>query len=353
MFIFCRNFDFPKDDFMILQQSVSLKPYNTFGIDAKCRYFVDLQQRDDVDQWVAMYQQLRTPFFILGGGSNVVFHPWIDKMVVKVSLAGIEKVKEDAAHVWIQAAAGEVWSDFVDYCVENGWGGVENLTNIPGTAGAAPVQNVGAYGVEAKDVIETVECFEIETGQWRTMTNAECQFGYRDSIFKQSFKNRYIITTVTFRLEKKPVLQLSYGGISSRLQQEGIKEPAIADVSRIVRNLRTNKLPDPSMIGSAGSFFKNPVVMHDKYAELLQHYPDLVAFPLGESFKLAAGWLIEQCGWKGKHLGRVGVYPQQALVLFNLGDCTGEEVKQLAQAIQQSVKEKFDIELEPEAIFIE
>ena len=353
MFIFCRNFDFPNDDFMILQQSVSLKPYNTFGIDAKCHYFVELQQRDDVEKWVAMQQQSHNSFFILGGGSNVVFHQWIEKSVVKVSLRGIETVKEDAVHVWIKAAAGEIWSNFVTFCIENGWGGVENLTDIPGTVGAAPVQNVGAYGVEAKDVIETVECIEIATGQWKKLTNAECQFGYRDSIFKQAFKNQYIITAVTFRLTKKPNLQLSYGGISSRLEREGIEQPTIADVSRVVHSLRINKLPDPALIGSAGSFFKNPIVTHDKHAVLLQHYPDLVAFPLAKSFKIAAGWLIEQCGWKGKQFGRVGVYPQQALVLYNLGGCTGEEVRQLANAIQQSVKAKFDIDLEPEAIFIE
>ena len=353
MFIFCRNFDFPNDDFMILQQSVSLKPYNTFGIDATCRYFVELKQRDDVEKWVAMQQQSHNSFFILGGGSNVVFHQWIEKSVVKVSLRGIETVKEDAVHVWIKAAAGEIWSNFVTFCIENGWGGVENLTDIPGTVGAAPVQNVGAYGVEAKDVIETVECIEIATGQWKKLSNAECQFGYRDSIFKQAFKNQYIITAVFFRLAKKPKLQLTYGGISSRLEREGIEQPTIADVSRVVNKLRVNKLPDPAIIGSAGSFFKNPIVSHEKFAVLLQNFPDLVAFPLEKSIKIAAGWLIEQCGWKGKQLGRVGVYPQQALVLYNLGGCTGEEVKQLANAIQQSVKEKFDIELEPEAIFIE
>jgi UDP-N-acetylmuramate dehydrogenase len=353
MFIFCRNFDFPNDDFMIFQQSVSLKPYNTFGIDATCRYFVELKQRDDVEKWVTMQQQSHDPFFILGGGSNVVFQQWIEKTVVKVSLRGIEIVKEDTEHVWIEAAAGEAWSDFVNYCVDNEWGGVENLSNIPGTVGAAPVQNVGAYGVEAKDVIEAVECIEIATGQWKKLTNAECKFGYRDSIFKQAFKNQYIITAVTFRLTKKPNLQLSYGGISSQLEREGIEQPTIADVSRVVHSLRVNKLPDPALIGSAGSFFKNPIVTHDKFVVLLQYYTDLVAFPLEGSFKIAAGWLIEQCGWKGKQLGRVGVYPQQALVLYNLGGCTGEEVKQLANAIQQSVKEKFDIDLEQEAIFIE
>jgi UDP-N-acetylmuramate dehydrogenase len=273
--------------------------------------------------------------------------------VVKVSLRGVEIVKEDAEHVWIKAAAGEIWSNFVTFCIENGWGGVENLTDIPGTVGAAPVQNVGAYGVEAKDVIEAVECIEIATGEWKKLTNAECQFGYRNSIFKQAFKNQYIVTAVTFRLTKKPKLQLSYGGISSRLEREGIEQPTIADVSRVVHSLRINKLPDPAVIGSVGSFFKNPIVTHDKHTVLLQHYPDLVAFSHEDSFKIAAGWLIEQCGWKGKQLGRVGVYPQQALVLYNLGGCTGEEVMKLANAIRQSVNDKFDIDLEPEAIYIE
>lgn len=344
---------FQNDDFMILQQSVSLKPYNTFGIDAMCRHFIDLQQRDDVEKWTLLHQQSQAPFFILGGGSNVIFHSPIEKEVVKVSLKGVEKVNEDADFVWIKAAAGEVWSDFVNFCVVNGWCGLENLTDIPGTVGAAPVQNVGAYGVEAKDVIETVEAIDIATGKWVHFTNADCRFGYRDSVFKHAFKNQFIITSVKFRLDKKPKLQLSYGGIRSLLEQAEIANPTIAEVSRAVRNLRVSKLPDPAVIGSVGSFFKNPIVTHEQYVNLLQYYPDLVVFPQNESFKIAAGWLIEQCGWKGKQLGRVGVYPKQALVLYNLGECTGEEVKQLANAIQQSVKETFGIELESEAIYIE
>lgn len=338
---------------MISHSSFSLKPYNTFGIEAHCYHFIELQQRDDVALWASMQQKSDKPFFLLGGGSNVVFLPWIDKSVVKVSLHGIELLKEDDEHVWIQVAAGENWSDFVDSCVQKGWGGLENLTGIPGTVGASPVQNVGAYGVEAKDVIESVEYFEIASGKWKTILNSECQFSYRDSIFKRDLKNQVIITSVAFRLDKNPSLNLSYGGIQQQFKEEGILQPTIKNVSHAVKTLRNEKLPDPAIIGSAGSFFKNPIVATDKYISLKNHYPDLIAFQVGKNYKLAAGWLIEQCGWKGKQMGKVGVYPKQALVLINLGACTGNDVKQLASAIQQSVQEKFDIQLETEALFIE
>jgi UDP-N-acetylmuramate dehydrogenase len=337
---------------MILQEHTSLKPFNTFGIDAESLYFTELADENDLCELLQSGLLQQHSFFILGGGSNVIFRQDYKGIIVKIGLHGIEKVNEDKQTIWLKAAAGENWSDFVEYCISQGWGGVENLTAIPGTVGASPVQNVGAYGTEAKDVIDTVEAYEIITGCKRLFTNAECRFDYRDSIFKNELKHQYIITSVTFRLQKEPELQLNYGAIQSQLNKENILSPSIADVSRVITRLRETKLPDPSKIGSAGSFFKNPVVSAEQYQTLKQTYPAMVAYPHHEGYKLAAGWLIEQCGWKGKQLGHVGVYPLQALVLVNLGDCTGTEVFSLASEIQQSVQNTFGVELETEAIFV-
>ena len=337
---------------MILLEHTSLKSFNTFGIEAESRYFTELTHENDLRELLQSGLLQQQSFFILGGGSNVIFSKNYPGIVVKVGLKSIEMVNEDTETILLKVAAGENWSNFVDYCVEKGWGGVENLTAIPGTVGASPVQNVGAYGTEAKDVIESVEAYEIVTGFKHTFTNVECKFDYRNSIFKQALKNQFVITSVTFRLQKTPHLQLGYGAVKSQLDKEGIVSPTLADVSRVIAQLREIKLPDPSKIGSAGSFFKNPVVSIAQYNTLKAQYPTLVAYPHHEGYKLAAGWLIEQSGWKGKQLGKVGVYPLQALVLYNLGGCTGAEVLALSKAIQQSVKEAFDVALEPEAIFV-
>ncbi|MGC9150422.1 MAG: UDP-N-acetylmuramate dehydrogenase [Microbacter sp.] len=336
---------------MIQHASFSLKPFNTFGIDACCSRFIELTSLDDVRQWCRLQQEEKQPFFILGGGSNVVFYSRVDKSVVKISLKGIEVSEQDDV-VTVAAAAGENWSDFVDFCVQKGWGGLENLTGIPGTVGAAPVQNIGAYGVEAKDVIDQVFCLEIDSGKEKVFSNEACHFGYRDSIFKQALHGKVIVTAVTFRLQKRPTLHLSYRGIVEQLQKEGITHPSVFDVSRAVRRLRDEKLPDPAVLGSAGSFFKNPIISIDAFDALRSRFPDVVAFPFGQEMKIAAGWLIEKCGWKGKRMGNVAVYDKQALVLVNVNHCIGEEVEQLAFAIQSSVKSTFQIDLIPEALFV-
>jgi UDP-N-acetylmuramate dehydrogenase len=337
---------------MNLRQHVSLKPYNTFGIDSEARYFTEITTLEELHTLLSGGMLTTHPFFILGGGSNVVFRNYFRGIVVKISLTGIEKLAENEDSVIIKAGAGENWASFVARCVSLEWAGLENLTAIPGTVGASPVQNVGAYGAEAKDVIESVDAVETATGMLRTFSNTDCRFGYRDSIFKQELKNRYIITSVTFRLSKSKEPNLGYGNLKSVLQQEGISHPTVADISRAVERLRSNKLPDPSETGSAGSFFKNPVIDKEQFGRLKQHYPGIVAFAQPTGYKISAGWLIEQCGWKGKQLGRAGVYPLQALVLVNLGGCSGAEVEALSDAIRKSVNDTFGIRLEPEAIFI-
>lgn len=337
---------------MTLQENVSLLPYNTFGISATSQYFTEIKSLTELQILLQSGLLQHFPFFVLGGGSNVVFKAQFSGIIVRINLKGIEVAEETEDAVLVKAAAGESWPGFVEYCVEHGWYGVENLTAIPGTVGASPVQNVGAYGVEAKDVIESVEAYEILTGVKHIFSNKECCFDYRSSIFKHELKNRYIVSSVLFRLSKKPVLHLEYGSIRSELEKKGLCQPLLSDVSRIISRIREDKLPDPAMIGSAGSFFKNPVVPVPQYEMLHEKYPSLSAYPHKDGYKVAAGWLIEQSGWKGKQLGNVGVYPKQALVLYNLGNCTGEEVKTMASAIQESVFETFGIQLETEAIFV-
>lgn len=337
---------------MIEHAPFSLKSFNTFGIDAHCRRFVELTSLNDVRQWCERQKNEEDSFFILGGGSNVVFNSWVDKTIVKISLKGMDVIERDH-DVLITAAAGEVWSDFVDFCVNRGWSGIENLTGIPGTVGAAPVQNIGAYGVEAKDAIEQVYYVEIDSGTEKSLSNHDCHFEYRDSIFKHELRNQAIVTAVTFRLSKKPIFNLTYHGIAQQLQKNGITQPSVLDVSRVVRQLRDEKLPDPSMIGNAGSFFKNPIISQDAFQSLKTRFPDIVAYPFGKEMKVAAGWLIEKCGWKGKQLGNVAVYAKQALVLVNIHQCTGEDVEKLASAIQSSVKSMFQIDLMPEVLFVQ
>ena len=337
---------------MTLQENVSLKPYNTFGISATSQYFTEIIAPIDLQILLQSGLLHAFPYFILGGGSNVVFSKLFQGITVKISLKGITIEEETSDSVLVKAAAGEVWSDFVDFCVARNLYGAENLSAIPGTVGASPVQNVGAYGVEAKDIIESVEAYEILTGKQRIFSNSECQFDYRSSIFKHALKNKYIVASVIFRLSKQQKLNLEYGAIRTEIEKADITHPTLEDVSRIIAGIREEKLPNPDKIGSAGSFFKNPVIPVSQFEKLKGEFPTMVAYPHKGEYKVAAGWLIEQCGWKGRQLGNVGVYPKQALVLYNLGDCTGEEVKTLAQEIQQSVAVKFGIDLEPEAIFV-
>lgn len=307
-----------------------------------------LESTDDFRQ---ASQSVETPFFILGGGSNVVFPDRYEGIVFHPVNKGICLVDYHDGHYYIEAAAGEVWAYFVDYCIDNGWYGVENLAGIPGFVGAAPVQNVGAYGMEAKDVIDAVHCFEIGTGEECWIQHDECQFAYRWSRFKGEWVGRYLIDRVRFRLSESFSPNLSYKALASAV--EGIENLSSRQLADTVVTIRDSKLPNPKEIGSAGSFFKNPVVDADTYHRLKGQYPDIVVYPVGDDrYKVAAGWLIEQCGWKGKTLSTVGVYQKQALVLVNLGGATGADVRALANRITDDVKSKFGILIEPEAIFV-
>lgn len=332
----------------LLQEQISLKQYNTFGIEVKTKYFADVHSVADLTELFGNPITRSEKILVLGGGSNMLFTKDFDGLVIKVSIPGIKAITTNE-RVEVTAGAGVVWNDLVNYCVANGFAGLENLTLIPGTVGASPIQNIGAYGVELKDVFVSCTAFEMATGELHTFDHAECKFGYRDSIFKNELKNRYIITEVKFNLSTRAQLQTHYGAISSELDQRHITAPTIADISKVVADIRVSKLPDPSTIGNAGSFFKNPVIEKEQFEKLHQRYPDLVNYPAANAkVKVAAGWLIEQCGFKGMVVGQTGTWKNQALVLVNHGEATGKEVYVFSEHIINKVYEKFGIRLERE-----
>ena len=334
-----------------IQQNVSLKNFNTFGIDAKAKYFVEISHADELGELFLdpLWQQMER--LVLGGGSNMLFVTDFDGLVIRMNIRGIEhRINHDEVHV--EAGAGEVWNDLVNFCVAREYAGLENLSLIPGSVGASPIQNIAAYGVELKDVFESCQAFEIATGTLKTFSKADCHFGYRDSVFKNELKDKYIITSVKFRLSLTPDVKLHYGAIKDELAKRGITSPAIKDVSQVVSHIRVSKLPDPSTIGNAGSFFKNPVISQAEFETVHSQYPEIVHYPAGDEVKLAAGWLIEQCGWKGKVGGHTGTWKNQALVLVNHGGATGEEVYSLSSQIIDSVYAKFGVRLEREVNII-
>jgi UDP-N-acetylmuramate dehydrogenase len=328
---------------MNLLQNHSLEEFNTFGLEARAAWFVEAGTEGELREALL---QAPKPLLLLGGGSNVLLaHDW-PGTVVRVGLKGREILEEDEDTAIVAAAAGENWHDLVLWTLERNLGGLENLSLIPGCVGAAPMQNIGAYGVELTQVFERLDAMEIATGEIRTFSHAECSFGYRDSVFKNEWKGQYAIACVYLRLQKKPVVNTSYGAIRDILASWGVAEPTIHDVSRAVIHIRRSKLPDPAELGNAGSFFKNPEVGKEKLAELLAAFPDLVWYPLpGGGAKIPAGWLIERCGWKGKRVGNTGCHAQQALVIVNYGGATGEEIWAHAQRVGESVKERFGVEL--------
>lgn len=294
-------------------------------------------------------QSNKEPQLILGGGSNILLTKNVEGLVLKIEIGGIEEVKEDVKHIYVRAGAGENWHAFVQYTIQRNWGGLENLSLIPGNVGAAPIQNIGAYGVELKDVFYELEAYDRKEKKIFSFGVNDCQFDYRSSIFKTSGKGRYIILNVTFILHKHPVLNTHYGAIREELKKMDITSPTIQDVSRAVIKIRRSKLPDPADIGNAGSFFKNPVIDQKSFLFLSEKYPDIPAYPHeDQSVKLAAGWLIEQCGWKGYREGDAGVHKNQALVLVNYGKATGREIYALSEKILESVQKKFGVELEVE-----
>lgn len=338
---------------MTIEHSVSLKTYNTFGIDAVADAFVAIRSEADIQALVATGRLRHQPFLVLGGGSNIVFSQDYHGTVVHMETKGVRLHSVDGDEVLVEAQAGEVWADFVDRCISQDWYGLENMAGIPGTVGAAPVQNVGAYGAEAKDYIHLVRAYDVQTGQLRVFTNKECRFAYRNSVFKQELKDRYIVASVVFRLRREFEPNLEYRALSNAVAQRGYGHPSARQVAEVVVTVRESKLPNPKQIGSAGSYFKNPVVTATFHDDLKHRFPELVSFVVDDGhYKLAAGWLIENAGWKGKDMGRAGVYEKQALVLVNRGGCTGRDVTRLAQAVVADVEDKFGVRLEPEAIII-
>lgn len=323
-----------------MQEGVSLKPYNTFGIDVKARLFAAFHSLEELQDLLPSLR--RIPFLLSGGGSNMLFTQDFDGIFVRNRILGIEEVVRSENEVVVSAGAGENWHQFVQHCVSLGYGGLENLSLIPGCVGASPMQNIGAYGVEIKDVFEYLDAVEIATGNMKRFYAEDCAFGYRESVFKRQLKNEYIICSVAFRLSLNPKVNTSYGVIEAELERMSVKKPSIKDVSQAVINIRKSKLPDPTVLGNAGSFFKNPVVPEAVLDQIRSTYEKVPSYPAGEgTVKLAAGWLIEQAGWKGKRVGAVGVHELQALVLVNYGGGTGKEVYDLSQEIIEDIQQKF------------
>jgi UDP-N-acetylmuramate dehydrogenase len=334
---------------MNTEKNVSLQGLNTFGISAQAREFARITSRQDLSDW---HDTLSGEFpnpFILGGGSNILLTRDIDNLVLRMQIGGIDLVHEDENYFFVRAGGGVVWHEFVMDCIRHERAGVENLSLIPGSVGAAPMQNIGAYGVEIKDVFHELEAFHIREGVTRKFTLEECAFGYRESIFKGVEKGNWIIISVTFRLLKRPVFHVQYGAIQSELERMEVQDLSIRDVSKAVINIRRSKLPDPGVLGNAGSFFKNPVVSVAFANEIKGRYPDAPVYPLNETeVKLAAGWLIEQCGWKGKVVGHCGMHKDQALVLVNYGGATGQELLDMSTKVMDSVHAEFGVMLERE-----
>jgi len=330
-----------------IHQNVSLKNFNTFGIDANARYFVEIGHADDLVELFMDTQWHSIDRLVLGGGSNLLLTKDFDGLVIRINIRGIEH-RINHQEVFVEAGAGEVWNEFVNYCVKWEFAGVENLSLIPGSVGASPIQNIGAYGVELKDVFDSCIAFEIATGNFKTFTKADCRFAYRESLFKQ-LPGQYIIVQVKFRLSLIPNINTRYGAIEQELANRGIRNPTIKDISQVVSHIRVSKLPDPTTIGNAGSFFKNPVITTAEFKPVKLNFPDVVNYPAGDGLvKLAAGWLIEQCGWKGKVVGHTGTWKNQALVLVNHGGATGQEVLDLSSQIIDSVYQKFGVQLQRE-----
>lgn len=335
---------------MPLQHHADIRSLNTFGVSVKAEYVGRFSDAEQLRELFAMPELQGIPRMILGGGSNVLFTGDYAGIVLLNEVMGMVVVREDTSHVWVKAGAGVGWHELVLHAVEQGWGGIENLSLIPGKVGAAPMQNIGAYGVEIKDTFHTLEAFRISDGSVLTFDREACRFGYRESYFKREGREQYVILNVTFRLTKAPhTMNTSYGTISDELARMGINFPTIKDVSDAVIAIRRSKLPDPAVIGNAGSFFKNPVVPVEVAERIKEKHPDMPAYPAGEGLvKLAAGWLIEKAGWKGHRSGDHGVHDRQALVLVNYGNATGNQIHALSGEIMQSIKERFGVELERE-----
>ena len=330
----------------MIQTNKNLKEYNTFGISVKAEMFAVFSSIEELKQILSFRNDKK--LLVLGGGSNLLLTQDFDGLVIKNEIKRFEVIDETVSEVIVESGAGENWHEFVLNCIDKGFGGVENLSLIPGSVGASPMQNIGAYGVEIKDVFESLTAYHIASGEIHYFDKTKCEFGYRESIFKNKVKGEYIILTVTFRLTKNPTINSSYGAINEQLKVMGIQVPTIKELSAAVIAIRQSKLPDPKIIGNAGSFFKNPTVDNVLLEKIQENYPDIPNYPAENGRKLAAGWLIEKAGWKGRTFDNYGVHKLQALVLVNYGNCTGQEIFDLSSQIIQDVFEKFGVLLERE-----
>lgn len=337
-----------------MQENISLKPYNTFGVDVKSKYFAEVCSLEELIETLKFSNSIKLPLLFLGGGSNILLTKDFEGLAIQLNLKGITEEIIDDNQILVTAKAGENWHQFVMFCLDKNYGGLENLSLIPGNVGTSPMQNIGAYGTEIKDIFESCKVLNLETLQIETFNLEQCKFGYRDSIFKQEGKGKYVILEVTFRLTRKNhKIDIEYGAIQSELEKMGITNPTIQDVSKAVINIRQSKLPDPKVIGNAGSFFKNPTIPISQFKALKQKFENIPGYPNGDFVKVPAGWLIEQAGWKGKQIGNVASNQLQALVIINsTGSATGKEIFDFSTMIIDSVKEKFGIKLEREVNII-
>lgn len=337
---------------MKIQENISLKTLTTFGIDKKAKFFTIVSTLEELKLALIQAKEMELPILILGGGSNMLLTKDIEGLVIKLEIKGIHLLQEKEDQLLVEVGAGVGWHDLVLHCIQQDWAGLENLSLIPGTVGASPMQNIGAYGVEIKDVFHSLTALHRDTLEVHTFDAAACKFGYRESVFKNELKDQYVITSVTFSLSKTPHFRLEYGAIQDVLLENGVQQPSLKAVSDAVIQIRESKLPNPKEIGNAGSFFKNPSIPQAQYEALKSAHPSIPGYPSTEGVKVPAGWLIEQAGWKGKRIGEVGVHAKQALVLVNYGEGTGEEIRSLSHQIQASILEKFGIALQAEVNFI-
>lgn len=337
-----------------MQENFSLKPYNTFGVDAKAQYFTEVNNIEELKEAITFSKSHSLQLLFLGGGSNILLTKDFNGLAIKLDLKGISEQNINENEILVTAKAGENWHEFVSYCLQKNYGGLENLSLIPGNVGTSPMQNIGAYGTEIKDTFVSCQVLDLDNMMITTFNLEECRFGYRDSIFKQEGKGRYVILEVTFKLTLKDHhIKTEYGAIQSELEKSGITNPTIQDVSKAVISIRQSKLPDPKVIGNAGSFFKNPTIPLIQFESLQQKFENIQGYPNGDKVKVPAGWLIEQCGWKGKQIGNVASHQLQSLVIINAtGNATGKEIFDFSTEIINSVKEKFGIELEREVNII-
>ncbi len=336
-----------------LHHDVSLRPFNTFGIDANASSYLEVTSADDLFQVFSSAELMSLPRLVMGGGSNLLLTDHFRGLVLRMAMKGMSVEREDADAVYIRAAAGEKWHDLVSWTLEQGYGGLENLSWIPGTVGAAPVQNIGAYGSEVKDCFHSLTAFDFRDGKVVELNKSDCQFAYRHSIFKTDFKDRFVILNVCFALPTSWKPNVAYAEVEKELAARKMLSPGAAEISRVIIDIRQRKLPDPAVTGNAGSFFKNPAVEQETLLELKKSHPAIPAYEQPDgTYRLAAGWLIDQCGWKGRHLGNAGVCETQALVLVNRGNASGREIAELAEAIKKDVFGTFGIWLEPEPVFV-